>query len=53
MRRVWRLEFLDRFVFLGEADVAEDEDEDEDEELLLLRVLPPTGTLRRDPPLVQ
>jgi len=51
-----RLEFLDRFVFLGaappgEADVvAEGEDV---EELLLLRVPPPTGTLRRDPPLVQ
>ena len=43
------MEFLDRFVFLGEADIAEDEDE----ELLLLRVPPPTGTLRRDPPLVQ
>jgi len=43
------LEFLDRFVFLGEVDVAEDEDE----ELLLLRLPPLTGTLWRDPPLVQ
>lgn len=49
-----RLEFLDDLGLLGaapvEVGVAVAEAEDEEP---LLRVPPPTGTLRRDPPLVQ